>query len=79
MTKINRSFKKLEKAMKNNKFGNTILALIKIMDFANPEMLERLTGKFTEVRTSLLSSVEETNARDAAEQSAYEDFMARSQ
>jgi len=67
MTKVNRSFKKLEKAMKNNKYSNTILALIKLMDFANPEMLARLNAKFTEVRNSMLTSVEETNQRDADE------------
>jgi len=60
MTKVNRSFKKLEKAMKNNKYAKTIVALIKLMDFTNSEMLNRLTAKFTEVRNSMLSSVEET-------------------
>jgi len=60
MTKVNRSFKKLEKAIKNTAYGNTITALIKLMDFANPEMLARLVGKFTEVRNSMLSSIEET-------------------
>lgn len=53
--------------MKNNKYANTILALIKIMDFANPEMLARLIGKFTEVRNSMLTSVEDTRQRDADE------------
>lgn len=53
--------------MKNNKYSNTILALIKLMDFANPEMLARLNAKFTEVRNSMLTSVEETNQRDADE------------
>lgn len=53
--------------MKNNKYGKTVMALIKLMDFANPETLARLVGKFTEVRNSMLNSIEETNARDAAE------------
>jgi len=65
--------------MKNNKYAKTILALIKIMDFANPEMLARLTGKFEEVRAEMLNGVEETRQRDADEQAAFEAFMARSQ
>jgi len=46
--------------MKNNKYAKTVLALIKLMDFTNTDMLNRLTAKFTEVRNSMLSSVEET-------------------
>ncbi len=34
-----------------------IKALLKLADFANPDMLNRLIGKFNEVRASLVSDI----------------------
>ena len=54
VTKVQRAFKKVGETIKNSKFSSMIKALLKLTDFANPEMLERLKGKFQEVRDSLV-------------------------
>lgn len=54
VTKVQRSFKKITASLKNTRHASMIKALLKLADFANPEMLERLTNKFIAVRDSLL-------------------------
>jgi len=57
---LNHTFKKLEKSIKNTKWGKTIVALIRLAEKeVNPEMLARLVGKFTEVRNSMLAGMDD--------------------
>jgi len=42
-----------------------IKALLKLTDFANPEMLERLKGKFQAVRDSLVEDILNSNNEEA--------------
>jgi hypothetical protein len=52
-----------------------IKALLKLADFANPEMLARLVAKFNEVRASLVSDIANALAAEDDEAAAYATFM----
>jgi len=79
VTKIQRSFKKINDALKKTKFSSMIKALLKLADFANTEMLGRLTQKFNDVRASLLQGIADTQAAEADQLASYTAFMAVSQ
>ena len=53
-----------------------IKALLKLSDFANPEMLARVTSKFVEVRESLVSDIAASIAEEANSLAAHNVFMA---
>lgn len=77
VTKVQRAFKKVGQAIKtNSKYSPMIKALLKLTDFANPEMLARLTGKFQAVRDSLVTDIDNSNQNEADELAAYDAFMA---
>lgn len=74
---MNHTFKKLEKSIKNTKWGKTIVALIRLAEKeVNPEMLARLVGKFTEVRNSMMGSMDDATGAEADALAAYNAFMA---
>jgi len=74
---LNHTFKKLEKSIKNTKWGKTIVALIRLAEKeVNPEMLARLVGKFTEVRNSMMGSMDDATGAEADALAAYNNFMA---
>jgi hypothetical protein len=74
---LNHTFKKLEKSIVNTKWSKTVIALIRLAEKeVNPEMLARLNGKFTEVRNSLMSSMEDATGSEADALSCYNNFMA---
>ena len=79
VTKVQRSFKKVGDALKNTKYGSMIKALLKLADFADSDMLQRLREKFAAVRAELLQQIADTNAAEADQLSAYTAFMAVSQ
>jgi len=54
-------------------------ALLKLADFANSDMLDRLREKFSAVRAELVQSIIDTNAAEADQLAAYSNFMAVSQ
>lgn len=49
MTKVKKSFEKVNKALSKTKYGTMFKALIKLADFTNSDMLNRLVNKFGEV------------------------------
>jgi len=57
VTKVQRSFKKVAESLKKTKYSAMIKALLKLADFANPEMLARLVGKFQAVRAEMLKGI----------------------
>lgn len=74
---MNHTFKKLEKSIKNTKWGKTIVALIRLAEKeVNPAMLAKLIGKFTEVRDSMTASMEARTGAEADSLSAYNTLMA---
>jgi len=74
---LNHTFKKLEKSIKNTKWGKTIVALIRLAEKeVNPAMLAKLIGKFTEVRNSMMGSMEDATDAEADALAAYNNFMA---
>jgi len=74
---LNHNFKKLEKSIKNTKWGKTVVALIRLAEKdVNPAMLAKLIGKFTEVRNSMLASMDDATAAEADALAAYNTFMA---
>jgi hypothetical protein len=74
---LNHTFKKLEKSIKNTKWGKTIVALIRLAEKeVNPAMLAKLIGKFTEVRNSMMGSMDDATNAEADALAAYNDFMA---
>lgn len=74
---MNHTFKKLEKSIKNTKWGKTIVALIRLAEKdVNPAMLAKLIGKFTEVRNSMMGSMDDATNAEADALAAYNDFMA---
>lgn len=74
---MNHTFKKLEKSIKNTKWGKTIVALIRLAEKeVNPAMLAKLIGKFTEVRDSMTASMESRTGAEADSLSAYNTLMA---
>merc|ERR1711990_911963 len=79
VTKVQRSFKKVEAALKATKYGAMVKALLKLADFANSEMLGRLREKFAAVRAELLQSIADTQQAEADQLAAYTNFMAVSQ
>merc|ERR1712072_767719 len=79
VTKVQRSFKKLGDALKNTKYGSMIKALLKLADFADSEMLQRLREKFAAVRAEMVQSIIDTQAAEADQLAAYTNFMAVSQ
>jgi hypothetical protein len=79
ITKVQRSFKKINEALKNTKYGSMIKALIKLADFANSEMLDRLRQKFADVRAEMVQGIADTMAAEADQLAAYTNFMAVSQ
>jgi hypothetical protein len=56
-----------------------VKALLKLADFANPEMLERLTNKFIAVRDSLLQDIENSKQEEQDQVANHATFMAVSQ
>ena len=52
-----------------------VKALLKLADFANPEMLERLQNKFIAVRDSLLQDIENSRQEEADQLANHETFM----
>jgi len=56
-----------------------IKALLKLTDFANPDMLERLTNKFIAVRDSLLQDIENSRQEEEDQLANHETFMTVSQ
>jgi hypothetical protein len=73
---LNHTFKKLEKSIKNTKWGKTIVALIRLAEKdVNPAMLAKLIGKFTEVRNSMMGSMDDATASEADALAAYNNFM----
>jgi len=79
VTKVQRSFKKVGEALKNTKFGSMIKALLKLADFADSDMLDRLRAKFAAVRAELVQGIIDTQQAEADQLSAYTEFMAVSQ
>jgi hypothetical protein len=79
VTKVQRSFKKVSDKLKNTKYGSMIKALLKLADFANSDMLQRLQEKFSAVRAEMLQSIADTEAAEADQLAAYTNFMAVSQ
>jgi len=79
VTKVQRSFKKVNEALKNTKYGSMIKALLKLADFANSEMLGRLREKFAAVRAEMVQGIADTEAAEADQLAAYTAFMAVSQ
>merc|ERR1711990_920827 len=79
VTKVQRSFKKVEAALKATKYGAMVKALLKLADFANSEMLGRLREKFAAVRAELLQSIADTHQAEADQLAAYTNFMGVSQ
>jgi len=79
VTKVQRSFKKVSEKLKNTKYGSMIKALLKLADFANSDMLQRLREKFQSVRGEMVQSIADTHAAEADQLSAYTGFMAVSQ
>jgi len=75
VTKVQRSFKKLESALKNTRWGSMMTALIRLADFANSEMLEKLRGKFAEVRAEMVQSIVDTKALEEDQLASYTNFM----
>jgi len=74
---LNHTFKKLEKSIKNTKWGKTIVALIRLAEKdVNPAMLAKLIGKFTEVRNSMMAGMDDATGAEADALSAYNNFMA---
>ena len=74
---MNHTFKKLEKSIKNTKWGKTIVALIRLAEKeVNPAMLAKLIGKFTEVRNSMMAGMEDATDSEADALSCYNNFMA---
>lgn len=74
---MNHTFKKLEKSIKNTKWGKTIVALIRLAEKdVNPAMLAKLIGKFTEVRNSMMGSMDDATGAEADALAAYNNFMA---
>lgn len=74
---MNHTFKKLEKSIKNTKWGKTIVALIRLAEKdVNPAMLAKLIGKFTEVRNSMMASMDDATGAEADALAAYNTFMA---
>ena len=74
---MNHTFKKLEKSIKNTKWGKTIVALIRLAEKdVNPAMLAKLIGKFTEVRNSMMASMDDATGAEADALAAYNNFMA---
>ena len=74
---MNHTFKKLEKSIKNTKWGKTIVALIRLAEKeVNPAMLAKLIGKFTEVRNSMMGSMDDATGAEADSLAAYNNFMA---
>jgi hypothetical protein len=74
---LNHTFKKLEKSIKNTKWGKTIVALIRLAEKdVNPAMLAKLIGKFTEVRNSMMAGMDDATTAEADALNAYNNFMA---
>jgi hypothetical protein len=77
MTKLHRNFKKLEKSITSTKWGKTVVALIKLAEKeVNPAMLAKLMAKFSEVRDSIMTSMDDATAAEADSLAAYNEFMA---
>merc|ERR1712159_383411 len=79
VTKVQRSFKKVSEALKHTKYGSMIKALLKLADFANSDMLQRLREKFAAVRAEMVQSIADTLAAEDDQLAAYTAFMAVSQ
>jgi len=79
VTKVQRSFKKVENALAHTKWGSMMKALLKLADFANSEMLGRLREKFAAVRAEMVQGIADTMAAEADQLAAYTNFMAVSQ
>merc|ERR1712046_103111 len=79
VTKVQRSFKKVGEALKATKYGSMIKALLKLADFADSDMLQRLREKFAAVRAELLQGIADAKAAEADQLAAYTNFMAVSQ
>jgi len=79
ITKVQRSFKKVEEKLRNTKYGSMVKALLKLADFANAEMLGRLREKFADVRAEMVQGIADTQAAEADQLAAYTNFMAVSQ
>merc|ERR1711990_677916 len=79
VTKVQRSFKKVSEHLKNTKYGSMIKALLKLADFANSDMLQRLQEKFAAVRAEMVQSIADTLAAEDDQLAAYTAFMAVSQ
>jgi len=63
---LKHTFKKLEKTISSTKWGNTVLALIKLAEKeVNPAMLAKLNAKFVEVRDSITTSMGDRTAAEA--------------
>ena len=75
VTKLQRSFKKIQNQLKKTRHATMIKALLKLADFANPEMLNRLVDKFIAVRDSLVQDIENSNQEEADQQANFETFM----
>jgi len=59
------------------KWGKTIVALIRLAEKeVNPAMLAKLIGKFTEVRNSMMGSMEDATEAEADALACYNNFMA---
>jgi len=79
VTKVQRSFKKVGEALKNTKFGSMIKALLKLADFADSDMLDRLREKFAAVRAELVQGIIDSLQAEEDQLNAYSSFMAVSQ
>merc|ERR1712151_959091 len=69
----------LTESLKNTKYASMVKALIKLADFANAEMLARLTEKFQAVRAGLVQGIADAEQSEADALAAYTEFMAVSQ
>jgi hypothetical protein len=56
-TLLQKSFKRVGNTLKKTKYSTLIKVLLKLADFANSDMLARLTAKFNEVRASLVTDI----------------------
>merc|ERR1711990_69168 len=71
--------KKITASLKNTRHATMIKALLKLADFANPQMLEKLTNKFIAVRDSLVQDIENSKQEEADQVSNHGTFMTVSQ
>jgi len=79
MTKVQKAFSKLGATLKKTKYASVVKALLKLTDFANPQILARVVKKFKDVRASLVQGIANAQQEESEQAEAFAKFMDISQ